>query len=167
MKSWTPLAYDLLRDTAGTYGGVVTYLELSEHVQSTSGQRTTMLLMNWVGPVLDMIAKQAHRAEDPPLASLCVKSDGAVGDGYLKSIEATTGGPVEDLQQRAAEDRLACYQKFATDLPADGGTAMLTKQARARKERVVRKPVAEKLQGDICPTCFMQKSLTGLCNNCD
>lgn len=167
MKTWTPLAYDLLQDTAGSYGGVVTYLELSDHVQSKSGQRTTMLLMNWIGPMLDLIAKQAHRAEDPPLASLCVRADGTIGDGYLKSIVATTGGEVEDLQQRAAEDRLECYRKYASDLPADGGVATLTKQARAKKERVTRKPVVEKAQGDICPTCFMQKSLTGLCNTCD
>ena len=68
MKSWTPLAYELLQDTAKSYGGVVTYLELSDHVQSKSGQRTTMLLMNWIGPMLDLIAKQAHRDGDAPLA---------------------------------------------------------------------------------------------------
>ncbi len=167
MKSWTPLAYGLLQDTAKSYGGVVTYLELSDHVQSTSGQRTTMLLMNWIGPMLDLIAKQAHRDSDAPLASLCVKADGTIGDGYLKSIVATTGGEVEDLQWRAAEDRLACYQKYASDLPADGGQPTLTKQAKAKKERVTRKPVAEKTAGEVCPSCFMEKSLTGLCNNCD
>lgn len=167
MKSWTPLAYELLRDTAGSYGGVVTYLELSDHVQTKSGQRTTMLLMNWIGPMLDLIAKQAHRDDDAPLAALCVRADGTIGDGYLKSIVATTGGVVEDLQWRAAEDRLACYSKYASDLPAGGGEPQLTKQARAQKERVPRKPVTEKAAGEVCPTCFMEKSLTGACNNCD
>ena len=167
MKSWTPSAYELLRETAGTYGAVVTYLQVSDHVQSTTGQRTTMLPMNWVGPVLDLIAKQAHRADDAPLASLCVRADGTTGNTYLKSILATTGEAVDDLQLRAAEDRLACYRKYATDLPADGGTAKPAKQAPARADRVVRKPVGEKVQGQMCPTCFMQKSLTGACNNCD
>jgi hypothetical protein len=43
MAAWIPLAYEELVHTARTYGSVITYLELSEHVQEISGIRTRTL----------------------------------------------------------------------------------------------------------------------------
>src|SRR5690606_24546780 len=77
----------------------------------------------WIGQLLELVAMQAARTGDAPLASLCVQSDLGVGDRYRKVLAAAgmQVGDDIDLDQRAAEDRLECYRRYAADLPDDGG----------------------------------------------
>jgi hypothetical protein len=98
-----------------------------------------------------------------------VQSDGSVGDRYRKALLATGSTvAVEDVEERAAEDRLECYRRYATDLPADGGAPrVLTRTPRATstpRSRATPKP--ERPAAAICPTCFMQLPATGVCDSC-
>jgi hypothetical protein len=168
LKSWAPVGYAALQETAGTYNGLTTYKDLSELVQERSGVTTSSLMMNWIGTLLEQIALKAHKDGDAPLAALCVRSDGSIGDGYARAIELTTGGTPDDLEIRAAEDRLACYQKYASNVPTDGGRPQLTAQVMQRRDRAsTRRSTAAKTYGSLCPTCFMQMSVNGTCGNCD
>lgn len=169
MKAWGPVAHEMLVETAGRYHDTITYQQLANGVQKRTGVTTRSLMMNWIGQLLDVVALHAHDAGDPPLTALVVRSDGTVGDGYEKATAITTGGLVTDLQMRAAEDRLACYARYASDLPADGGEARLTPQVAQRRERLANapRPVQPKTYGSVCPSCFMEMSVTGACNNCD
>jgi hypothetical protein len=171
LKSWTPVAYRKLLETAATYGAVVTYQQIGEHVQAESGRRTSASQMSWVGRMLDLIAHEAHRRGDPPLTSLCVRADGSVGEAYARAVAATTGGRIDDVDQRAAEDRLECYRRYATDLPADGGRPQRTRRVSTPRTggttRPTRAPKVERPPAAICPTCFMQLPASGVCDTCD
>ena len=100
----------------------------------------------------------------PPLTSLCVHQDGTIGDGYAmapKSVPSDSATPVDDL---GAQHRLLCYQRYADDLPEDGGIPTVTPkvaEARARRKKVEVKPRA------VCPIHFMELSTTGVCAECE
>ncbi|WP_208113008.1 hypothetical protein [Actinorugispora endophytica] len=136
---WAEEAYSLLVDVARTYHAVITYKELAEKVQKTSGIRTSALLRNWIGAVLGVVVREAHRRGDPPLTALVVHSDdGMVGEGYKEVLWVAGEPPLEDVFERehhAAEARLACYRRFGATLPPDGGTAALAPRLQATVER--------------------------------
>lgn len=52
-----PVAHAALIDTARSYRGLTTYLELAEHVQAVSGVRTRMLIGYWSGQLLERVAQ--------------------------------------------------------------------------------------------------------------
>ena len=171
LKAWVPIGYRVLRETAGRYNAVITSNELAARVQSESG-RDGGARATWVGQLLELVAMQASRTDDAPLASLCVQSDLSVGDRYRRvlaaggaSITAST-----DVDQRAAEDRLECYRRYASDLPEDGGTPRIpsrttrTRSVTTTTRSAPRKP--ERPAAAVCPTCFMQLPATGICDNC-
>lgn len=163
VAAWIPLAYDELITTARRYRGVITYLELSEHVQKISGIRTRMLLTNWIGKLLEEVARRAKMNGEPPLTSLCVHQDGTIGPGYARAPKAATDEPGEDIEIYAAEHRLLCYQKYADDLPADGGAPALTK---AENERRARKAARAPVRGPVCPECSTELPASGRCDYC-
>src|SRR5699024_5299799 len=109
LASWVPLAHEELIATAKRYHGVVTYKELSEHVQERSGIRTRVLLTNWIGKLLEEVAVRAKANGEPPLTSLCVHQDGTIGPGYARAPRAVVDSPGEDIEYYAAEHRLLCY----------------------------------------------------------
>lgn len=160
---WGAAAYTILVDTARTYRAVITYKEMAEEVQERTGIRTRMLLTNWIGGVLEVAAVSASSKGEPPLTSLCVKQDGTVGPGYAKAPKAIDDVPGEDIQTYAAAHRLLCYQKYARDLPADGGRPALTVQEQARRDQAER---AEKAVEPVCPSCFVRLPATGVCDYC-
>lgn len=161
---WVPLAYDALIETARTYNGLTTYLELTERVQAQSGVRTRMLIGNWSGKLLERVAQLTVERDDVPLTSLCVHQDGTIGTGYLHAPKSVVNDPNADVDDLAASHRLLCYRKYASDLPPDGGQARLTPQlvqARSRRSDADRPPA------QLCPTHFMELSVTGVCSLCD
>ncbi len=167
LKAWVPAGYRLLMQTAGSYRAVVTSSELAAGVQEATGLGRGVR-PTWVGQLLEIVAMQAHRSGDAPLASLCVQSDGSVGERYRKALLAT-GVDVTDVEQRAAEDRLECYRRYATDLPADGGVPRVlsrTPRATSSSPRPRATPRPERPAPAICPTCFMQLPATGVCDSC-
>lgn len=167
LNVWSPVAYASLQSTARTYNGVITYKELAELVQAETGAHTRTLMMHWIGSLLESVALEAQARNDAPLTALCVRHDGTIGDGYARAIEVTGGTAAIDLEQRAAEDRLVCYRRYSTDLPADGGQPTLTPQvARRRRSTASRSVSRVQRTGETCPTCSMEIPLTGICDNC-
>lgn len=161
---WVPLAYAALVETARRYDRWTTYLELTEHVQQVSGVRTRMLIGNWSGKLLERVAKLAADRGDVPLTSLCVHQDGTIGVGYLRAPKSVRVDSAADVDELAADHRLLCYRKYATDLPVDGGKPALTpKVAQARAKRAAHSRPAPEL----CPSHFIELSITGECSLCD
>lgn len=163
IAAWVPFAYEDLLATARRYNGYVTYLELSEHVQEASGIRTRMLLTNWIGQLLEQVAIRAKANGEPPLTSLCVRQDGTIGPGYARAPKSVTDTPGEDIEYYAAQHRLLCYRKHATDLPGDGGQPSLTK---AEQQRRARKSGQEPTPRPICPVHFTELPTSGVCDLC-
>ncbi|MEV7008220.1 hypothetical protein [Streptosporangium sp. NPDC051022] len=165
---WACEAYPLLVGVARTYHAVITYKELAEKIQESTGIRTRALLHNWIGSVLSKVVREAHHRGDPPLTALVVRTDdGMVGEGYKEVLKIAGEPSVNDLQDRewhAARSRLACYRRFGAPLPPDGGVPALAPRHQAAIER--RHIPAEKPLR-ICPRCFVQLPATGACDSCD
>ncbi|GAA2749948.1 hypothetical protein [Kitasatospora cinereorecta] len=113
---------------------------------------------------------EAHRRNDPPLTALVVHSDdGMVGEGYsevLKVAGLPAAADAHDREVHAASSRHACYRKYSTSLPADGGSPAL---APRYQETVARRRAAAAAvrPAPVCPTCRFQPPATGTCDNCD
>lgn len=135
LDAWAESAYAELKLVARHYNSVISYNELSERIQDQTGITTKMVLPNWIGNVLERAAEFSRDASEPPLTSLCVRSDGTIGAGYDRAPKSESASTSSDIEVRAAEDRLACYRKFAIDLPADDGRPTLTPQVEDARRR--------------------------------
>lgn len=162
IAAWVPIAYDELLTTAQHYHAVITYGELGECVQELSAIRTRMQLANWIGKLLGQVARLAKANNDPPLTSLCVHQNGTIGEGYAEAPKSVIDIPGEDIEYYAAQHRLLCYQKYANDLPADGGHPALTKAESDRRDR--RQPPHPP---KVCPVHFVELPASGNCDYCD
>ncbi|MEV4746567.1 hypothetical protein ACFQVD_19020 [Streptosporangium amethystogenes subsp. fukuiense] len=124
---------------AGTYHATITYQELAEKIQESTGIRTRVILPNWIGATLDKVAYESHQSGDPQLTALVVHGDdGKVGKGYKRVLEVTGEPPVDDdrdLNWHAARARLECYRRFGATLPPDGGTPALSPKHQAAIDR--------------------------------
>ena len=178
LKVWTRIAYERLQQVATHYNGLITYKELAQHVQRESGIHTSSTPANMVGKILELCAVQAASAGDPPLTSLCLKTDGTVGTAYWRTpiaegltMPELVGEP--DVEADAAEHRLMCYRAYATDLPESGGVARIPEQVIVRRERADRaaeRTRAAKREDEpqpVCPSCFTQLPASGVCWPCD
>lgn len=163
LAAWVPIAYDELLATARKYHAYVTYGKLGERVQELSGIRTKMQLRNWIGKVLGQVAMRANVNGEPPLTSLCVRRDETIGRGYADAPKSVTDTPGEDIEHYAAQHRLLCYQKYATDLPADGGHPALTK---AEAHRRARRAPQEPARPAVCPVHHTVLPASGICDDC-
>jgi hypothetical protein len=165
-RAWADAGREVLLEAAHRYRAVVTYKELAGEVQLRTGIRTKQLMHYWIGDVLGRVSAECSKRQEPLLSSLCVNAAGSVGPGYAIAVRAASGEILEDLDDHAARERLACYQHFqATGLPADGGKPALTHQLaasrdRTRKANSVQRPIAT------CPTCHTQLPATGVCDFC-
>ncbi|MEU9074065.1 hypothetical protein ACFYUY_24175 [Kitasatospora sp. NPDC004745] len=167
--AWTRAAYPALVDVAGRYHAVITYAELAEEVQQAAGVRTRVHQRNWIGKVLALVVREAHRRGDPPLTALVVHStDGMVGAGYQEVLAVAGEPPVAgelDREYHAAAARLACYRHFGATLPADGGTPALAPRLKASVERKAA-AAAPPRPPAICPSCFLELPATRICDSC-
>lgn len=161
IQGWADAALPELLATARVYHAVITYKELGEAVQRRTGVRTRVLLMNWIGQVLEGVAVECQQRGELQLTALCVHQDGTVGAGYAGAVGRFGDGVPEDPEVHAAEVRLDCYRKYAHDLPADGGRAELTSQEAARRRAAAPpKPIP------LCPVHHMALPTTGICDEC-
>lgn len=164
-SAWALAAREVLEKVAGTYNATITYAELAEEVQARTDIVTTQLVWYWIGDVLARV-EDARTEEDGPLVTaLCVQSTGVVGDGYGAAVARATDSPPDDLQMHAAKERLRCYRAFGAELPPGGGQPTLTAQEQTRRERV-RAVSAKNAKPAVCPTCYTQLPLTGICDTC-
>ncbi len=164
LKGWGDAAFEELRSVASRYQSVVTYKELSELVQERSGVRTSVLMMHWIGSVLELVAKACVESGESPLTSLCVHQDGTIGDGYAKAAVLSGNDVTDDIEAHAAAHRLACYRRHATDLPEDGGQAQLTRQVAERRNRARAKRQEPPVR--LCLQCWTTLPASGLCTYC-
>lgn len=164
LAAWVPIAHELLVQTAGSYNQTTTYKELTEVVQERSGIRTKMLIGNWSGKLLEQVAVRAAEAGEPPLTSLCVHQNGTIGDGYAKAPKSVDSDPNTDVDDLAAQHRLLCYQRYADDLPADGGTPTLTRQVAEARSRRTKTGTKKR---PVCPIHFIELPATGICAECE
>jgi hypothetical protein len=161
--TWVVHARQALISTAGRYHGYITYDELAETVQREAGVVTTLPTHQWLGAVLGEVADDCAARGEPPLTALCVRKDETVGPAYRRGVVRTGEPAPEDLDEHAAEARLACYRYFGAAIPEGGGRAALTpkvSEARRRAARLNPAPAA------VCPTCFTQLPFTGRCDAC-
>lgn len=183
---WEPLAVSLLIETAHVYNGYVTYKQLSQYVQRQSGITHNALISNWIGELLGRVIEYCRANNTPHLSSLCVTSEGTVGDGYRAVIEAerldrasnnhaesasrghaiAEGGETYDqLDDHAANTRLECYRYFGAALPPGGGKPTLTPQAQASREWK-RAKAREAAPPKLCKVHNMTLPATGICDEC-
>lgn len=184
LKLWTPLAYDELLAKARDYNAVITQEDLGDRVQELSGVATRLELADWIGKVLEAVAALASMQGDPPLVALCVREDRTAVPGYARLPRNVDEGTGENVERLAARHRLLCYQKYAENLPADGGSLYLSEKAirtrsaapKAAAPRAARastaskaaKPVApEPVKEAICPVHFQVLPASGRCDLCD
>lgn len=163
--AWTAPARDHLLAVARSYGAMTTYGELAEDVQVRSGIRTKMLPWHWIGRVLGDVARDCHRRREPLLSSLCVHSDGTVGDGYVIATKENYGLEPADPDLHAAEERLKCYRFFGATLPPDGGHPRLP-AAIERSRAWKRQQAQAEVRRPRCPTCFVELPISGECGYC-
>jgi hypothetical protein len=160
---WADAARPVLLSTAERYQGYITYNELAGAVQESSGVRTRSQVRTWIAGVLRLVADDCHRRGEPALTALAVHQDETVGAGYEYAVGLSGRATPTDLDQEAADDRLACYRSFAKDLPEGGGRSALTPKlhaARRRAARLVERPMPT------CPKCFTQLPSSGQCEYC-
>jgi hypothetical protein len=133
LRLWASVAYEKLKDVAHVYNDTISYKDLALHVQDATGVETNQLIMNWIGPVLEIAAQRAADAEEPPLTSLCIHADGSIGDGYKRAPKFAPESATSDVEDIAEKHRLLCYQRYATDLPEGGGRPTPTPQIAIRR----------------------------------
>jgi hypothetical protein len=161
LEIWVPLARERLIEVAGRYHAVVTHAELAARVQGLSGIRTRWAVPKWIKWLLEGVATQG-KSDEPPLTSLCVHHDGTMGKLYPQ-VGAPPRGT--DIEMYAAEHRLLCYQRYASDLPPGGGVAVLTPQVIAR--RTPKSTKREEPEPDRCPVHHTSLPASGQCDYCE
>jgi hypothetical protein len=156
LTAWMPIARERLLEAASSYHATVTEEDLATTVQVRSGIAADQPTEVWIGKLLERVARESERLEEPPLATLCI-------------------GP--DDNPRRSSDRLTCYRAYADDVPADGGQpapvirATLPRRTITRepKPRVERKPAtpANQMREVTCTSCFMIVAAErGECSSC-
>jgi hypothetical protein len=148
LTAWTPAARAALLETAGRYHAVLAPADLATRVQADTGIATEQPFGDWIGRLLDRVAAETLRRDEPPLAALCVV--GADSD-------------------EAAEARLRCYRVHADDLPADGGSpARVSRPAPVRRSAPVRttRSSAPARREVTCPSCWMIVAAHDTCTSC-
>jgi hypothetical protein len=163
--AWAEAARPILIEVAKHYHEVITYKALAAEAQRVTGVRTSQQMHYWIGDVLGRVSRESFSRGEPLLSALCVNADGSVGERYAAAVADTTDDLVDDGDDHAALQRLACYRHFeAADLPTDGGSPALTPQLAARRARAKKVRLAE-APIDVCPTCNTQLPATKVCDN--
>lgn len=167
LDAWLRAAYEVLKDVAGVYGGTITYGKLRDRIFQLTGYRTKQLPQNFLPTLLGPIQRETAQDGLPPLTSLVVRaSDGRVGPGYITHTRLSGIDDDHEREVAAAQDRLACYRRFALDVPTDA-VPQLTARYRAVRERAECKAPRERPAAQACPTCGYTLPATGVCDDCN
>ena len=127
--TWALAARERLVEVAGVYGDSISLQELADFVQRRSLVRTTAQPRSWMGEVLARVAAGCVERNEPLLISLVVDAQGKVGPSYATAL-ATRGEEPADVDAQAAQERLACHQRFGAELPPDGGSPVVLRRVR-------------------------------------
>lgn len=156
LAAWTPVARDVLLETARRYHAAITGDAFAHEVQRLSGILADQPAEAWIVRLLDRVAADAERRGEPPLATLCPRADDSAAD---------------------AAARLECYRAYADDVPADGGQpGRVFRVAPARTPRSSRtttpsrtgapRPPANQLREVTCTSCWMIVAARETCTSC-
>lgn len=160
---WAEAARPALVTCATAYGTSITYKELAERVQATTGVHTTQRMDYWIGNVLGRVAKQCRERGEPLLSAFCLHADDTVGIGYAKAVEENLGVVPDDPDVHAAEERLAAHLFFGAELPPGGGLPLLPKKVTLRRNRARASTPRTRAK---CPVCNLDLPLSGVCDSC-
>ena len=170
IRRWVPAAREVLIESAREYGGWITYQDLSDRIQASTGITTNQLVAHWIGRVLGMVAADAEQRGEPRLTSVCVTAERLIGDGYPGMPAGTDARTRERV---AAEDRLECYRFYGATMPADGGTPTVLalpvrpeRPARARASTAPKAVLPAAMREATCPHCFMVVPAAATCRDC-
>ncbi|MGB3304156.1 hypothetical protein [Gordonia sp. (in: high G+C Gram-positive bacteria)] len=131
---WAQVAREVLIETAGIYGALITQAELGSKVQSETGIRAGGAVRLWVDHLLVAVTR-AQSDGEPLLASLCVRLDQSVGETYLNVLADSGRSKPEDADMDAAIARFACYQSFGADIPEFARPTLAARVAEKRSKR--------------------------------
>ena len=185
--AWADAARPVLLEAAGRYRATLTHKQLATAVQASTGIATTQPMHEWIGDVLSRVTDECQSRGEPLLSALCVSAQGSVGQGYADAVEHARGTRPIDPDDDAARERLSCYRHWqATGLPRDGGTPLRTahftlsrragagkpaprvakpRKTSARKTTPTAAPEPKPIA--LCPRCFTQVPVSGVCDYCD
>lgn len=187
---WSRAAVALLTETATAYNRVLTTSEFADEVQRRAGAWANVTSRTWVRKVLGVVTLKCTKEGWPYLSSLVVRpSDGKPGPWYFDVLAETGPGNAHDEIQHAAEQRLACYEHFGAEIPEGADPTLdplrLRRQVRHLEPKGARRrpqstpapartratparqtPTREERRGEVCPTCFMEMPVSGVCSNC-
>ncbi|EGD53492.1 hypothetical protein [Gordonia neofelifaecis] len=136
IEEWAVAARAVLIETARVYGALITQAELASKVQSDTGIRAGGPVRLWIDELLAAVTR-SRTADEPLLASLCVRLDQSVGDAYLRVLEIAGRPKPDDEDMDAATARFACYEFFGATIPA---FARPTLAPRVAERRAARRP---------------------------
>lgn len=181
LEAWAEAAVPVLEEVATEPYGFVTVEDFAGRVQERTGFHTELDLVTWTNQVLEIVRRDTLPAL-PPLTSLVVEAGtGEVGAQYRNADHAPGSMDGKSLMEVASQDRLRCYQaagvlpegarpkvtplfKLATFTAAIDGAPV--KAARGRRARAAKPVAAVAPTPAVCPKCFMQLPVSGVCDNC-
>jgi hypothetical protein len=162
---WAAAARPALLEIAGQYGRYVTYKELGARLQQDTSIHTNQRTDSWISKVLQSVADECAANGEPLLTSFCVHANETVGAAYAATVRDKYGVEPEDVDLQAAEERLKAHHYFgAAGLPADGGRPQLPPGIAARRARAA--AAAPRVPRPMCPNCFIEMPITGICGMC-
>ena len=164
-NAWAEAAREVLLKAARSYGSMITQQKLATQIQDRTDLHTDRQIRHWIGGVLRKVADECASRDEPLLIALCIDARGSVGEAYTSTVHDLRGEDIENVDDHAARERLACYERFGATLPSGGGLATLAPQVAAARTRA-RKKAAEERVIPICPNCFTAVPATGVCDNC-
>ncbi|MDZ4826814.1 MAG: hypothetical protein SGJ13_10190 [Actinomycetota bacterium] len=165
-QAWADAARPILTQIAARYGALITTKELALQVQDASDVRTKRLAHYWIGGVLESVAQECRKREEPMLSAFCVKADGTIGPGYTEAVTELLGTTPPDIDLYAAQERFEGHKHFGAKMPADGGRPQLSPQI-SRSRAAAARRTREDFVRPVCPIHHLALPATGLCDLCN
>lgn len=167
LQLWADAAIPVLENVASQYNGYIFYKDLQERLFTETGVHTTIQLPNWIGKPLGAVLHHCHERGLPALSALVVRSgSGMVGEGFNEYLRIAGREVVTDpleLEWVAAEERLKCYQRYCSEVPANAEASL----TREYGERVSRRKTAVPQPLPACTSCGMVLPRSMQCDYCD
>lgn len=168
---WAHAGYDVLVDVARRPHGHITYQDIADAIEGTTGIKTLSEMHHWIGAPLALIAEICVRNAEPQLTALVVRAGTQdVGKGYANTY-AIAGQPLpKNLQRAAAETRIECYDYFSRREAAGWDRTKLTGKPRTApqpKKRTAAKPKPQPVAPKVCSRCRLELLPSGACGYCD
>ncbi|WP_319450399.1 MULTISPECIES: hypothetical protein [unclassified Mycobacterium] len=166
---WAHAGYDVLVDVARKPNSHITYQEIADALQDTTGIRAGGA--TWIDTTLALVAEMCVRNGEPQLTALVVEADSLeVGDEFAITYSIAGQLLPKNLQRAAAELRAKCYDHFSRREAVGWDRTKLTGRTgtpRTPPVRVLSKPKHEPVAPTVCAQCRLVLLPSGRCGYCD